>query len=43
MDQVIFLGYIVSTREIKVAEEKVKAIQQRPTPKSILEVMSFMG
>ena len=39
----MFLGYIVSTKGIAVDEEKVKAIKEWPTPKSITEVRSFHG
>ena len=41
MDKVVFLGYVVSAKRIKVDEEKVKAIKEWPTPKSITEVRSF--
>ena len=34
MDKVVFLGY-VSVKGIEVDEEKVKAIKEWPTPKSI--------
>jgi hypothetical protein len=43
MEKVIFLGYVVSTKGIEVDEEKVKAIKEWPTPKSITEVRSFHG
>ena len=43
MEKVVFLGYIVSTKGIEVEEEKVKAIKEWPTPKSITEVRSFHG
>ena len=43
MDKVVFLGYVVSVRGIEVDEEKVKAIKEWPTPKSITEVRSFHG
>ncbi|XP_035539640.1 uncharacterized protein LOC118344014 [Juglans regia] len=35
--------YVVSTKGIEVDEEKVKAIKEWPTPKSITEVRSFHG
>ena len=41
--QVIFLGYVVSAQGIHVDEEKVKAIQEWPTPTSIQQVRSFHG
>jgi hypothetical protein len=43
MEKVVFLSYIVSTKGIEVDEEKVKAIKEWPTPKSITEVRSFHG
>jgi hypothetical protein len=43
MDKVVFLGYVISTKGIEVDEEKVKAIKEWPTPKSITEVKSFHG
>ena len=42
LDKVVFLGY-VSAKGIAVDEEKVKAIKEWPTPKSITEVRSFHG
>ncbi|XP_042972946.1 uncharacterized protein LOC122304748, partial [Carya illinoinensis] len=35
--------YVVSTKGIEVDEEKVKAIKEWPTPKSVTEVRSFHG
>ena len=43
MDKVVFLVYVVSAKGIEVDEEKVKAIKEWPTPKSITEVRSFHG
>ena len=39
----MFLGYVISAKGIEVDEEKVKAIKEWPTPKSITEVRSFHG
>jgi hypothetical protein len=39
----VFLGYVVRTKGIEVDEEKVKAIMEWPTPKSIIEVRRFHG
>ena len=39
----MFLGYVVRAKGIEVDEEKVKAIKEWPTPKSITEVRSFDG
>uniref|UniRef100_A0A2N9FUC9 Reverse transcriptase domain-containing protein n=1 Tax=Fagus sylvatica TaxID=28930 RepID=A0A2N9FUC9_FAGSY len=43
LDKVVFLGYLVSGKGLAVDEEKVKAIKELPTPKSIIEVRSFHG
>ena len=43
MDKVMFLGYVVSVKGIEADKEKVKAIKEWPTPKSIIEVRSFHG
>ena len=37
IDKVIFLGFVISAKGIEVDEEKVKAIKEWPTPKSITE------
>ncbi|KAA3480847.1 Retrovirus-related Pol polyprotein from transposon 17.6 [Gossypium australe] len=42
-DKLIFLGFIVSAQGIRVDEDKVKAIREWPTPKSLIEVRSFHG
>jgi hypothetical protein len=41
MDKIVFLGYMVGAKRIKMNETKVKAIQEWPTPKSITDVRSF--
>ena len=43
MDKVVFLGCVISAKRIEVDEEKVKAIKEWPTPKSITEVRSYHG
>ena len=43
MDHVIFLGFIVSSQGVQVDLEKVKDIQDWPTPKNISEVRRFHG
>ncbi|PKI63646.1 hypothetical protein CRG98_015964 [Punica granatum] len=40
---IVFLGFVVSSKGIQVDEEKVKAIKDWPTPKSVTEVRSFHG
>ena len=42
-DSLLFLGFIVSVDGIRVDEEKVKAIREWPTPKTVSEVRSFHG
>jgi len=43
MDQLLFLGFVVSADGIRVDEEKVRAIREWPTPKTVEEVRSFHG
>jgi hypothetical protein len=43
IDKVVFLGYVISAKGIEVDEEKLKAIKEWPTPKSITKVRSFHG
>ena len=43
MDKVVFLCYVVSMKGIEVDEEKVKAIKEWPTPKSITKARIFHG
>ena len=43
MDKFVFLGFVVSKGGIEVDEEKVKAIQEWPTPTTISQVRSFHG
>ena len=43
MDEVIFLGFVVSSRGVEVDRTKVKAIEGWPTPKSCADVRSFHG
>jgi hypothetical protein len=40
---VMFLGYIISSRGVKVDEEKIEAIWDWPKPTSIADVRSFHG
>jgi len=43
MEKIVFLGYVVTAQGIEMDEEKVKAIRDWPTPKSVSEVRSFHG
>ena len=40
LDKFVFLSYVVCAKRIAMDEEKVKAIKEWPTPKSITEVRS---
>ncbi|XP_062087666.1 uncharacterized protein LOC133794454, partial [Humulus lupulus] len=42
-DKLVFLGFVVSATGIQVDEEKIKAIQEWPTPTTIGNVRSFHG
>jgi hypothetical protein len=42
-ESVVFLGYIISSRRVKVDEEKIEAIRDWPKPASIADVRSFHG
>ncbi|XP_048627497.1 uncharacterized protein LOC125596364 [Brassica napus] len=42
-DELVFLGFVVSSQGLKVDEEKIKAIQDWPTPTTIGHVRSFHG
>src|SRR4051812_24852293 len=41
--KLVFLGYVIGAEGIQVDEEKVKAVKEWPTPKTITEVRSFHG
>ena len=41
MEKIVFLGYVVTAQGIEMDEEKVKAIRDWPTPKSVSEVRSL--
>ena len=43
LDQVGFLGYVVSVEVIKMDSSKVQAILEWPIPKSVNEVQNFHG
>ena len=42
-DRLVFLGYVVTFEGIHVDEDKVKAIREWPTPKTVGDVRSFHG
>jgi len=41
MEKIIFFGYVVTAQGIEMDEEKVKAIRDWPTPKSVSKVRIF--
>jgi len=43
VDQIDFLGFVVSSQGVHVDEEKVAAIRHWPTPTNVSEVWSFHG
>jgi hypothetical protein len=43
MENIIFLGYVVSVKGIKIDEENVRAIQECLAPKSITKARNFYG
>ncbi|KAJ6834065.1 uncharacterized protein M6B38_336600 [Iris pallida] len=43
LDQIPFLGHIISGEGISVYPKKVKAVKSWPTPKSVAEIRSFLG
>ena len=42
-DKLLFLGYVVSADGIHVDEDKVRAVKEWPTPKTVSDVRSFHG
>jgi hypothetical protein len=41
--KLIYLGFVISSNELKMDPEKVKAIKEWSSPKSMFEVRSFHG
>ena len=42
-ESVLFLGYIISSRGVRVGEEKIEAIRDWPKPANIADVRRFHG
>ena len=42
-DRIHYLGHIISDEGISVDPEKIKFIMNRPTPRNVTNVRSFMG
>jgi len=43
LEEVVFLGYVVTKEEIKVDSQKVKAIMEGSRPTNVTEIRSFLG
>jgi hypothetical protein len=43
MEKIMFIGYVVTAQGIEMDKEKLKAIRDWLTPKSVSEVRSFHG
>jgi hypothetical protein len=41
--ELIYLGFLISSNELKMDPEKVKEIKELPSPRSMFEVRSFHG
>jgi hypothetical protein len=41
--QIAYLGYIISEQRVSTCPNKVKAVQNWPTPSSVMELRSFLG
>jgi hypothetical protein len=41
--ELIYLGFVISANEMKMEPEKIEAIKDWPSPKSVFEVRSFHG
>ena len=42
-EEVRFLGYIVSSRGIRMEDERIRAVEQWPEPKSVRDIQVFLG
>ena len=43
LEQVSFLGHVISKEGVSVDPSKIKAVSEWPTPKSVSDVRSFLG
>jgi hypothetical protein len=41
--ELIYLGFVITTNELKMNPEKIKAIKNWPSLESVFEVRSFHG
>ena len=42
-EELVYLGFVISVEGLKMDPEKIKAIMEWPSPKSVFEVRSFHG
>ena len=42
-EELVYLGFVISKEGLKMDPEKVQAIRNWPTPRSVFEVRSFHG
>ena len=42
-EEIRFLGYIVSSRGICMEDERIRAVEQWPEPKSVRDIQVFLG
>ena len=42
-DEMRFLGYVVSSQDIRMKDERIKAIRNWPEPKSVWDIQVFIG
>ncbi len=42
-DEVRFLGFVVLAQDIKIEEEKIKAVKNWPEPQSVRDIQVFLG
>jgi hypothetical protein len=43
MTEVLYLGHIIGAKGVQVHQEKIKAIMEWPTPKTLTELRGFLG
>jgi hypothetical protein len=41
--KLMYLGFVISSNELKMDPEKVRDIREWPSPRSVFEVISFHG
>jgi hypothetical protein len=43
MIEVLYLGHIIGGKGVQVPQEKIEAIMEWPTPKTLIELRGFLG